>query len=99
MVTKESTCKVRQLTATGIATYPGEELVALHLCAGSGAAATAILDYSQDGSGDDYIKLAAATSTSDHLTGPIEVVTTTGSKPGAYATLAGAGAVLTVLYR
>jgi hypothetical protein len=81
------------VSASGLA-YTGDGyLKSVHLAAG-GAAATAIVDDSEDGSGTDLLKLAAPTNGGDHwVTGDKDGVPFT---TAVYVTLAGAGAVATV---
>lgn len=83
------------LTASGAVKSSGDGYVsALHLAAGAGAAATAIIDDSTDGSGTDKWKLAAVAGGSDRITFDPPIY----FPNGIYATLTGAGAVLSAAH-
>lgn len=81
-----------KITATGlVATVITKgHIVGATLAAGAGAAATLVINDSQAGAGTDIITLAAPAGGSSIFALPGEAVD---FKLGAYATLAGAGAV------
>lgn len=86
--------KLVQVTASGAAYTGGCRLKSAHLTAGSGAAGSAILDDSTDGTATDLLKLAAPTGGGDNWASPDSegVLFTT----GVYVTLAGTGAMASV---
>lgn len=90
MISKLSPVTPAKIDASGQIAKAGKEIYNLHLVAGSGAAATAVIDASLDGSGTEIYKLAAIAGGNDSVTFPHPIKLTS----GAYATLAGAGAEL-----
>ena len=90
MITKLSPVTPARIDATGVIAVAGKEIYSLHLVAGSGAAATAVIDASIDGNGTEIYKLAAIAGGNDSIAfpHPIKMVS------GAYAVLSGSGAKL-----
>jgi hypothetical protein len=94
MITKETSCTSRHLTSSGKAVDTGQEIVGIILAAGSNADATVVLDASEDGSGDDFLAVSAAQKTTESPSfAPVKCTS------GAYATIGGSGAKVTILYR
>ena len=81
-----------QISATGVIADGPVEVSAMTLAAGSGAAATAVLNDSEDGGGTDKWKLAAVSGGDAHISFPKPIPFSI----GLYGTLGGAGAILSV---
>jgi len=94
MIHKLTTTNVKKLTGSGKVADAGCEIYAVVLAAGS-ANATVVIHNSEDNSGTEVLKLAAVASSTEAVSfsHPIQLAN------GAYATISGTGAEVTVSYR
>lgn len=93
-ISKLTNVSAKKLDETGKISGEGCEIYGITLSAGSQAEATVIIDNSTDGSGDEVWKLSAVAGGSESIAFPHPILC--GS--GAYATLSGTGAQVSVAY-